>query len=132
MDYLFDKNICIYIIKKKSPALLDKLSGFPFDSISISSITIAELHYGVDKSLFPVKNLFALQKFLTPFNIVDFDYRAAVEYGKIRALLKKKGTPIGPMDMLIAACAKSRGLTLFSNYLKEFSRIESLSLENWV
>jgi tRNA(fMet)-specific endonuclease VapC len=79
-----------------------------------------------------VKNLFALQKFLTPINIVDFDYRAAVEYGKIRALLKKKGTPIGPMDMLIAACAKSRGLTLFSNNLKDFSRIESLSLENWV
>jgi len=132
MGYLFDTNICIYIIKKRSPALLDKLSGFPFDSISISSITIAELQYGVEQSLFPERNLFALQKFLTPFNIVDFDYPAAVEYGKIRALLEKKGTPIGPMDMLIAACAKSRGLTLVSNNMKEFSRIDNLDLENWI
>lgn len=111
--------------------MLDKLSGFPFNSISISSITIGELQYGVEKSLFPERNLFALQKFLTPFNIVDFDYPAAVEYGKIRSILEKKGTPIGPMDMLIAACAISKGLTLVSNNTREFSRIENLGLENW-
>jgi tRNA(fMet)-specific endonuclease VapC len=132
MGYLLDTNICIYLIKKRSPALLEKLSGFPLDSISISSVTIAELQYGVDKSLFPERNNFALQKFLTPFNIVDFDYPSAVEYGKIRASLEKKGTPIGPMDMLIAACAKSRGLTVVSNNIREFSRVEGLRLENWV
>lgn len=132
MVFLFDTNICIYIIKGKSAALLEKLSGFPLDDIAVSSITIAELQFGVSKSLFPEKNLAALQKFLTPFSIVDFDYPAAVEYGKIRANLERKGTPIGPMDMLIAACAKSRGLTLVSNNTKEFLRIEGLNVENWV
>lgn len=112
--------------------MLEKLSGFPLDDIAVSSITIAELQFGVSKSLFPEKNLAALQKFLTPFSIVDFDYPVAVEYGKIRATLEKKGTPIGPMDMLIAACAKSRGLTLVSNNTKEFLRVEDLNVENWV
>lgn len=132
MEYLLDTNICIYIIKKRPGKVLDKFNTLSLGDVGISSITLAELHYGIMKSSNPNKNQEALDKFLTPLEILDFDYFATIDYGKIRADLEKKGTPIGPLDTLIAAHAKSRKLTLVTNNEKELKRIPELKIENWV
>ena len=131
MEYLLDTNICIYIIKKKPEIVLKKFKEFPLGSIGISTITLAELQFGIRKSSNPKKNLSALNQFIIPLEIIDFDYSATVEYGLIRAELAKKGTPIGPLDTLIAAHAKSAGLVLVTNNEKEFARIPNLEIENW-
>ncbi|MEA3447470.1 MAG: type II toxin-antitoxin system VapC family toxin [Bacteroidota bacterium] len=131
MEYLLDTNICIYIIKKRPYKVLERFDDLSLGSIGISSITLAELHYGVMKSSKPTKNQEALNKFLTPLAVVDFDYFATLEYGKIRADLEKKGTPIGPLDTLIASHARSLNLILVTNNEKEFERISNLQIENW-
>ncbi len=95
MEFILDTNICIYIIKQKPLAVLNKFSTMQLGQICISSITLAELQFGIRKSSNPTKNSKALNKFLTPIEILDFDFYAALEYGNIRASLEKKGTPIG-------------------------------------
>ena len=99
--------------------------------IAISSITVAELYYGVFNSTYVEKNGANLTNFLIGLSVVDFNSGAAVEYGRICTTLRKCGTPIGPMDMLIAAHAKSNDLTLVTNNTNEFGRIEGLQLEDW-
>jgi len=131
MEYLLDTNICIYIIKKRPASVLKKIESLSLGDVAISSITLAELYYGIMKSSNPRKNQEALDKFLIPLEILDFDYAATIEYGKIRADLEKKGTPIGPLDTLIASHAKSLNLTLVNNNEKEFERIPDLKIENW-
>ena len=131
MEYLLDTNICIYIIKKRPINVFEKFRSLSVGSIGISSITLAELQYGIMKSSNPEKNQEALDKFLTPLEILDFDYKATTEYGKVRADLEKKGTPIGPLDTLIASHAKSLDLTLVTNNEREFDRISGLKIENW-
>ncbi len=130
--YLLDTNICIYIIKQKPQQVLEKLMKIDCNDIAISTITIAELEYGAEKSLHKEKNKIALLEFLSVFQIIEFDDKDAVEYGKIRADLEKCGQPVGAMDMLIAAQARARDCTLVSNNIKEFKRIANLKLENWV
>lgn len=132
MEYLLDTNICIYIIKRKPVQVFEKLSTITIGSIAISSITLAELQYGVSKSSNPTKNAEALEKFLIPIEILDFGTQATVEYGKIRVDLERSGKTIGPLDMLIAAHAKSLNMTLVTNNEKEFDRINGLKIENWV
>lgn len=132
MHCLLDTNICIYLIKKKPLKVLKKLSEYAVSDIGISSITVAELLYGVDKSSLPERNRDALDGFLAPFEIMPFDDRAAEVYGRIRAELERKGTPIGSMDMLIAAHALSLGVTLVTNNSKEFKRVPHLQVANWV
>lgn len=131
MDYLLDTNICIYIIKKRPEVVLEKFREMTIGSVGISTITLAELEYGIRKSINPDKNLEALNQFLVPLDIKDFDYNATVEYGKIRANLEKTGTPIGPLDTLIAAHALSLNTTLVTNNEKEFIRVAGLKIENW-
>lgn len=131
MEYLLDTNICIYIIKKKPEKVLQKFRTLTLGSVAISSITIAELHYGIEKRSKPKQNQDALDKFLTPLEIINFDYDATIEYGKIRSDLERKGTPIGTFDTLIAAHALSLDLTLITNNEKEFQRIPKLKIENW-
>ena len=132
MDYILDTNICIYIIKGKPLSVLEKLRGTHKNKIFISSITVAELEFGVRKSATPKKNETALIEFLEPFKILDFDSRAAVEYGTIRYDLEKRGLPIGSLDLLIAAHAKSLNLILVTNNEGEFRRVANLTVENWV
>ena len=108
MEYLLDTNICIYIIKKKPAEVFEKFKNLTIGDVGISSITLAELQYGIEKSSNSDKNREALEKFLTPIEIIDYDYDATVEYGKIRVELEKKGIPIGSLDMLIASHAKGR------------------------
>jgi len=130
--YLLDTNICIYIIKKKPSDVLKTLKTKSKNDIYISSITIAELEYGVAKSQFPEKNKIALIEFLSIFNILPFDDTDAVNFGIIKSELEKKGQIIGPMDLLLAAQAKTKKLILVTNNVKEFERIEGLKIENWV
>lgn len=132
MKYMLDTNICAYFIKKKPRCVFDALHANMMEGISISSITLAELEYGVAMSERREANAEALAQFLTLPTILEFDTAAAVEYGNIRATLRRKGTPIGPMDTLIAAHAKACDLVLVTNNMKEFSRVDSLKIENWV
>ena len=130
--YLMDTNICIYIIKKKPVDVLKTLKTKSKKDIYVSSITIAELEYGVAKSQFPEKNRIALIEFLSIFNILPFDDTDAVEFGMIKRDLEKKGKIIGPMDLLLAAQAKAKKLILVTNNVKEFERVEGIKIENWV
>ena len=102
--------------------MLERLRSISFELLSISSITVAELEYGVRKSSLPSKNQAALNEFLAPFSLLNFDRSATIEYGVIRNDLEKKGMSIGPLDTLIAAHAKSLNLTLVTNNEKEFNR----------
>lgn len=132
MKYMLDTNICSYFIKKKPRSVFDALHANMMEGIAISSITLAELEYGVAMSERREANTDALAQFLTLPTILEFDTAAAAEYGNIRATLRRKGTPIGPMDTLIAAHARASGLVLVTNNTKEFERVEGLHLENWV
>ena len=98
MTFLLDTNICIYLIKQKPLHVYEKFITLSIGSVGLSTITVSELTYGVTKSSNPEKNRDALEQFLLPFEILDFDMNAAIEYGKIRTYLEKKGTPIGPLD----------------------------------
>ncbi len=132
MKYMLDTNTCIYIIKQHPPSVLKKLMSLKVGDISISSITLAELEYGVQKSQHQQKNKIALQEFASPFEIVTFNEEAATCYGYIRNDLEKKGMIIGPLDMMIAAHAQALNLVLVTNNKKEFSRITNLKIEDWV
>lgn len=131
MNYLLDTNICIYLTRKKPAAVVKRLRAKEPEEIAISTITLAELEYGIARSRYPERNRIALLEFLFPFAILDFDQKACVDYGRIRAALESKGKPIGPMDLLLAAQARSRDLTLVTNNEREFRRIEDLHIENW-
>jgi len=131
MKYLLDTNMCIYLMKGNTEVLKQYLMKKEH-GLAISSITVAELYYGVFNSTYIERNGTNLANFLIGLNVVDFDSGAAVEYGKICATLRKYGTPIGPMDMLIAAHAKSMDLTLITNNTIEFERIEGLQFEDWL
>ena len=132
MRYMLDTNICIYAIKNKPEKVLNTLKEKMNDGICISAITLAELTHGVEKSAARDKNRAALLRFLTILTVLPFDDLAAAEYGSVCANLQRKGTPIGTMDMLIAAHAKTKGLILVTNNTREFERVEGLTLENWV
>jgi tRNA(fMet)-specific endonuclease VapC len=131
MNYLLDTNICIYIINKKPSSVIKRIQTKQPEQIAISTITQAELEYGIARSKNVDQNRIALLEFLFPFLLIDFDQMAAVQYGLIRASLEAQGKPIGSMDMLLAAQAKSMDLILVTNNEKEFRRIEGLKLENW-
>ncbi len=131
MTYLLDTNICIYLIKRKPASVIEKLTTLAIEEGAISSITIAELQYGVYKSQHPQRNRTALLEFLFPFAVLDFDQDAAREYGVLRTQLELQGTPIGAMDMLIAAHARSQSLVIVTNNVREFQRVEDLTVENW-
>ena len=131
MTYMLDTNICIYAIKNKPEQVLEKLKQNLSNGICISAITLAELQHGVEKSMNSEKNSMALLQFLSILDILPFDDLAAVEYGKICAYLQKRGTPIGTMDMLIAAHAKTENLIIVTNNVREFERVPNLKIENW-
>jgi len=132
MKYMLDTNICIYIIKRKPQVVIDRFLRTDISEIGISSITLSELLYGVSKSSKPEQNQMALMQFMAPLEILPYGDDAAQYYGNLRVHLERQGTPIGSLDMLIAAHALSTGCTLITNNEKEFSRIANLKIENWV
>ena len=131
MRLMLDTNICIYIIKQKPPEVLVRFNSYEVGDIAVSSITVAELQFGVRKSQQPERNQKALDQFLLPLLVVDFDQIAAATYGEVRASLERQGRPLGPLDMLIAAHALSLKLTLVTNNVGEFARVQGLVVENW-
>lgn len=130
--YLLDTNICIYLIKKKFGHLQERIEQEEPFNVAISSITVAELEYGVAKSHYPEKNKTAILEFLSSFEIIPFTEKDCEAFGVIRAYLNSKGSPIGPYDLQIAAQCLARDLILVSNNTKEFERVPNLKHENWV
>lgn len=131
MKYLLDTNTCIYIINRKPPSAIARIRSKQLEDIAVSTVTIAELEYGVYRSQKIDQNRIALLEFLVPLIILDFDQGAAAVYGSIRSSLEARGTPIGPLDLLIAAQAVSQGLILVTNNEREFNRVDGLEIENW-
>lgn len=130
--WILDTNICIYVIKQKPPRVLERFRQTQISQLGISSITLSELMYGAAKSARPAQNRLALSQFVAPLEIVPYDDAAAQHYGELRACLERTGTPIGSMDMLIAAHALALNAILVTNNLREFERVPGLSCENWV
>ena len=131
MKYMLDTNICIYAIKHKPETVIKRFLAHNPDEMCISAITYGELMHGFGKSQSTEKNRIALALFLSPITILEFGAEAAEEYGRIRADLEKKGTPIGSMDLLIAAHAKAEQLIIVTNNTREFKRVEGLPVEDW-
>jgi tRNA(fMet)-specific endonuclease VapC len=129
--FLLDTNICIYAIKKKPESLLKKISANWRNGICISSLTIAELEFGIANSKYPDRNRVALLEFLSIFTVLSFDEKDAIPYGLIKSRLRKKGIIIGPIDLLLAAQAISNDLVLVTNNVREFKRVEDLRIEDW-
>src|SRR5258708_1431450 len=130
MRFLLDTNICIYALKQHQAVLTRLLSERPID-VGLSVITEAELRTGAAKSTASTRTTRLLENFLRPLTVVEFTSEDAVAYAAVRAKLEHAGTPIGPLDTLIAAQALARKLTLVSNNEREFKRITGLRLENW-
>ena len=128
---MLDTKICIYAIKQRPPEVLAALRAQEVAGLGLSSVTVAELAFGVAKSG-SARNQRALEQFLEPLEIADFDRSAALVYGRLRAALEAAGTPIGPLDTQIAAHALALGVILVSNNQREFARVPGLRLEDWV
>lgn len=131
LKYLLDTNIVIYVIKRRPLAVLPVFNRH-HGRMAISAITLAELMHGAEKSSDPVRNLAVVEDFCSRLEVLPYDMAAAAHYGNIRAVLEQQGTPIGVNDLHIAGQARSRGLVLVSNNLREFQRVPGLLLENWV
>ena len=132
MNVMLDTNTCIAIIRQKPPQALKRFSAYRVGDIGISWVTLAELEFGVAKSQHQENNQTALDEFVLPLEIASFDRETARVYGRVRAMLEKKGTPIGSLDMMIGAHALSLGVTLATNNTKEFSRIKGLTVVDWL
>jgi tRNA(fMet)-specific endonuclease VapC len=131
LRYLLDTDACIYAINRRSDVLLSRLM-LAVDDTGMSSISIAELSYGAERSQRVAANMAAVLSFARLVQVVDFDTEAAFHYGQIKAYLAKAGTPIGPYDLLIAGHARALGVTLVTNNRREFDRVPGLSVENWL
>ncbi|NBO83181.1 MAG: tRNA(fMet)-specific endonuclease VapC [Betaproteobacteria bacterium] len=131
LRFLLDTNICIYVIKRRPESLLERFNSNA-SHLAMSSITLAELLHGAEKSSNPQRTLSVVEDFCSRLDVLEYGVKAAQHYGQIRTALERRGTPIGVNDLHIAAHARSEGLTLVSNNLREFERVEGLLLANWV
>ncbi len=131
LKYMLDTNIVIYVIKRRPVAALATFNQYA-GQLCISSITLAELMHGVEKSARPAHNLRQVEDFVSRLQVLEYGNKAAAHYGDIRAVLERKGMSIGVNDLHIAGHARSEGLMLVTNNLGEFERVEALRLENWV
>lgn len=131
MSFLLDTNTCVYALKRW-PGVIARLQQLSPDDVSVSAVTLAELRFGACKSSKPVKTRASVNAFLAPLAVIPFDPMAADDYSEIRLDLERSGLPIGERDLLIAATARSRGLTVVTHSTKEFTRVPELSVEDWV
>ena len=132
MRYMLDTSICVELIRGRAPRVFERLRKLAVDEAGISSITLAELQYGVAKSSNAARHQELLAKFLAPLAVAPFDDSAAGTYGELRAALEREGTPIGPLDTLIASHALSMKTTLVTANEREFRRVSGLRVENWL
>ena len=131
IKYMLDTNIVIYIIKRRPIELLDLFNQHT-GQLCISSIMLAELMHGVEKSQYIDKNLKSVEDFISRLEVLEYGQKAASHYGEIRAYLERKGTLIGVNDLHIAGHARSEGFIVVTNNLKEFDRVVGLRTENWI
>ena len=131
MGFMLDTNACVELIRNQDARILRRMKRRKPDELSVSSVTLSELEYGAAKSANPEKNRLALAEFMTPLNILPYDDTVAPVYGRVRAALEKEGTPIGPLDTMIAAQALSLGLTVVTDNEREFRRVSGLKVQNW-
>jgi len=130
LRYMLDTNICIYVLKHRPSQVRERFNRHAAH-LCTSSVVAAELYYGVEKSSLPARNLEAVESFLARLDVLPFDTRAAGHFGQIRAGLEAEGQPIGSYDFMIAAHARSQGLTVVTNNTREFNRVPGLLVENW-
>jgi tRNA(fMet)-specific endonuclease VapC len=131
LGYMLDTNICTYVMKNYPLELREKFNSLA-EQLCISSVTLGELHYGAEKSARRVENLTAIEDFVVRLDVLSFGGKAAAHYGQLRAELERAGTPCGPHDMQIGAHARSEGLIVVTNNMREFSRMPGVRVENWV
>ena len=131
VTFLLDTNACIRLLNTRSASLAEKLKATSPQYIRLCSVVQAELVFGAYKSQKPAQNLALIQRFSSQFESVPFDEKCLDTYGRIRAELERKGTPIGPLDTMIAAIAVAHGLALVTHNTKEFSRVQGLTIEDW-
>ena len=130
LRYMLDTDICIYVIKSRPEELRTRFDGLA-EQLSISAVTLAELHYGAEKSTRRHENLRTVNAFAARLAVLDFTAEAAAHAGQIRAELAKLGRLAGPYDMLIGGHARSASLTIVTNNRREFDRMPGLNVENW-
>jgi tRNA(fMet)-specific endonuclease VapC len=131
MRFMLDTNTCIELIRERDKRVLRRMKRRSPDEICVSSVTLSELEYGVAKSVNPEKNRLALAEFMTPLAVAPYNDAVAPVYGRVRADLEKAGTPIGPLDTMIAAHALSLGLTVVTGNERELRRVSGLKVQNW-
>jgi len=131
MRFMLDTNTCIELIRKRDERVLRRMKRRNPAEICVSSVTLSELEYGVAKSANPQKNRLALAEFMTPLAVVPYDDAVAPVYGCVRSDLERAGTPIGPLDTMIAAHALSLRLTVVTGNVREFRRVSGLMVQNW-
>lgn len=131
MRFMLDTNTCVDLIRRRNERILRRMLRLRPDDMCVSSVTLSELEYGAAKSADPAKNRLALIEFMTPLAVADYDDAVAPVYGRVRAELERAGTPIGPLDTMIAAHALSLGLTVVTANEGEFRRVSGLKVQNW-
>ncbi len=131
LTYMLDTNICIYVMKTYPPAMREKFNALA-EQLCISSITLGELHYGAEKSARRAENLTAIAHFVARLEVLPFAAKAAAHYGQVRADLERAGKPCGPHDMQIGGHARSEGLIVVTNNMREFARMPGVRAENWL
>ncbi|EAA3133288.1 TPA: tRNA(fMet)-specific endonuclease VapC [Salmonella enterica] len=130
LKFMLDTNICIFTIKNKPEHVRERFN-LNASRMCISSITLMELIYGAEKSQAPERNLAVVEGFVSRLEVLDYDAQAAIHSGQIRAELARKGTLVGPYDQMIAGHARSRGLVVVTNNIREFERIPGIRTEDW-
>jgi tRNA(fMet)-specific endonuclease VapC len=131
LTYMLDTNICIYVMKNYPLDLREKFNSLA-EQLCISSITLGELHYGAEKSARRADDLVAIEHFVARLDVLPFAAKAAAHYGQVKAELEWAGTPCGPHDMQIGGHARSEGLIVVTNNMREFGRMPGIRAENWV
>jgi tRNA(fMet)-specific endonuclease VapC len=129
-QYMLDTDICIFVIKNRPVGLRERFNQSA-DDLCISTITLGELQYGAENSSQRARNLEGISRFIARIDVLPFGSAAAVHYGQLRAELRRLGQPAGPFDMLIGAHARSEGLIMVTNNVREFARMPGLRIENW-
>ena len=132
MIRLLDTNTCIYFLNRTSERVIERFRELPPSQIRLPSITVAELYYGAEKSKAKSKNQQRVKRFVSALETVPFDEAACAVYAKVRCAVERSGTPLGPMDLLIAAIGLTHNFVLVTNNVKEFNRVWGLKVENWV
>ncbi|WP_310073461.1 tRNA(fMet)-specific endonuclease VapC [Phyllobacterium sp. 1468] len=131
LRYMLDTNICIYVMKNYPLQLREKFNALA-EQLCISSITLGEMHYGAEKSARAIENLRAIEHFVSRLEVLPFAAGAAAHYGQIRTALERAGTPCGSHDMQIGGHARSEGLVVVTNNMREFIRMPGVLTENWI